>query len=232
MSVISGGLTAYFGSKAAGDAAKAQASSSKAALKLQEDMFDVTREDMMPFLKAEQARLPYTQAALEEYDRLRQEGPGNFEDSDFYKTSLANIDISSEALAKAGAASGVGGGALSKSLLRYAIPETANQRSNWVNEWAATKLNPAAAQGLVGQTPYLGTVGQMGQNAIATGQGLASSALYGGEAIASGYLGRANALTSGLNQASSFPTQLGSMYAMSNLLGGGGLENVSQLSTF
>tara|TARA_Y100000310_G_C20662961_1_gene805802 strand:- start:808 stop:1395 length:588 start_codon:yes stop_codon:yes gene_type:complete len=178
MSFVSGTIGAIMGKKA-GDA---QSDAARYAADVQWRMYEQSREDLMPFLQA-------SYRALADYEGLIAEGPGSFEDSPYYDTLEHGIGEATTALTRQGLASGVGQGAIGKRLQEYAVPLAARERGNWINEWLATKLGPT------GQLATVGPASQAAQNALLTGQGLGQTALYGGEAKASGYLGTGAAIS-------------------------------------
>jgi len=195
VSLVSGML----GSEAASDASNAQYEATKYAMDKYMEMFNISRQDQLPFIQAEQKRLPEIEEAFKKYAAEIEKGPGQFETSDYYKSLTASIDQMTKAAARQGAASGVGGGALQKSLLRELVPLQDQARQGWLTEWYNKKLNPLGTLGMVGQTPYQSTVQTMGLEAIQTGKRLGEAAMAGGQALASGYLGRAAAIQSAIS---------------------------------
>jgi len=213
MSVISG----IVGAITAEDAADEQVDAARYAADIQWKMYEQSREDMLPFLEAGYERIPYEMRGLKDYEQIRKAGPGVFEESPYYATLQGAIGEAANALGREASARGRGMASVGKELTRYAVPLAGQLRGQWINEWLGTKLNPAGAQGLVGGTPYSGTAGNLAQLGYGTGAGMAQSALYGGEAKASGYLGRGAAISGGVNTAIN---TLGSLYGM-GVLGGG-----------
>lgn len=232
MSIVSGTTTGVMGAQAAGDAADAQVESARLSNELQLGMFLRNWYDMKPFREAGYARIPYEQRGLEDYERIRQEGPpqGRFEDSDYYGTLQSSIGQAATALQKQAAARGGGAGSIGRDLAEYAVPLAGQQRGQWeaneLNKWLAGELNPAASAAQVGGTPYINAAGQMAGMGQQTAAGMGQTALYGGQAQASGYLGRqqatSNAIGGGANA-------LGQMYGMYQ---GGGVSPYGAGSQF
>ena len=202
-------ISSMLGAEASEDAADSQYAATKYAMDKYMEMFNISRQDQLPFLQAEQRRIPEIEEAFKKYAAEVEKGPGQFETSDYYKSLTASIDQMTKAAARQGAASGVGGGALQKSLLRELVPLQDKARQGWLTEWYNKKLNPLGTLGMVGQTPYQSTVQSLGQQAMQTGQMMGEAAMAGGQAIASGYLGRASAIQSALEPISTLGTLKG-----------------------
>jgi len=228
MSVISGTVGAVTGASAAGDAAEAGATSAKYAADVQRYIYDTNRKDMMPFLEHAEALLPYDShenayrdtmrsghiAAQDAFQDLWVQGPGSYEDSDWYKDTQKSIDYALEKANKEmGLASTVSGSQYGRDLVNYAVPlaaeKTREGRTNFVNEWINTKLNPLQQNinSLQGNTaavnPAMNLIPSMQSNATSAGQGIADSIMSGGAAQMSGILGQQNALMQGLGGLSS-----------------------------
>lgn len=214
---IGGGL---MGASASDKASKEQQEASRISNELQLGIFLRNWYDMKPFREAAEARLPYQQRGLEEYEQLRQEGPGKFEESDYYGTLQGAIGQAATALGKQAAARGGGAGSIGRDLAAYAVPLAGQMRGQQINEWL-TQLGPAAQQGMVGTTPYLGTTGQMAGMAAQAGRDIGAGIRYGGEARAGGYLGRSAALQSAISGGIGSLTQAYGMYNQQRGDGGG-----------
>lgn len=210
MTVISGAL----GAAGSMQAADAQSEAARYAADLQWKMYQTGRQDMLPFLKAGYARLPFEAKAFRSLYSDIMAGPGTFEKSPYYDTLKSGINEAAQAYARQGLVTGGGAGAVGKPLERYAMSKASELRGNWLNEWLNTKLNPKAMVAY-GQNQGLGTSSQLASNALETGRGMGAAAMYGGEAEASGYLGAASAF-----QGASAP--IANYFMMKNLLGQGG----------
>ena len=216
MSAITGPVQGALAAGASKEAAKIQQETALRALQQQMDMFNISNELLEPFRQAELERLQFTQAGEAAFTQALQEGPGVFEESEFFRTAQSNIDLaiseSANALAKAGAATGQGG-ALGKQLARFAAPfaaqELSNRRGQFVNEFINLKLNPLAQQAQVGASPQAGTTALSAQNALQAGQQFAQTTQFGGQAAASGILGSAAALQQGISNVSAPFQQVG-----------------------
>jgi len=176
MSGISGAIAADSAADASEYAADLQYEATMKGLEVQERMFQQQQTMMQPMVDAELMRHKFTRGGERAFKDVYSKGPGEFKESGYYKDAQANIDLaisdSANALAKSGAASGQGG-ALTKQMGRYAAPyaaqQLAGQRANWLNEWQATKLNPAMQWASLGSNPYVGNSAAAGQNAISAG---------------------------------------------------------------
>lgn len=206
MSVISGTMQAIMGSEASSNAADAQSDAARYAADIQMKMYQQSRKDLLPFMNL---GLEYMKKAGDVYEA----GPGSFEQSPYHDTMEHGIGEAANALARQSLVTGAGAGPTGKALMRYAVPYAAEQRGNWLNEWLTTKLNPALSLGSGGQQ----VAGMMSQNALQSGSNMGQTAMYGGEAAASGYLGRASAINAGMQNALQPVQQLGTMYAADKL---------------
>lgn len=196
---IAGGALAASGAKSA---ARESRKAADAAAEAQLEMFYQSREDQAPWREA-------GMRALEELEREIAAGPGAFEQSPYYQTLMGSIDMMTESAARQGAASGVGGGAVQRSLLEPSMNLAGQMRANWLNEWLARRLNPLQSLSGLGQT----AAGQIAQNAIDTGRTLAGVYSSLGNQLASAYGARLNALSQGvLGAANAVNTALGNYY--------------------
>lgn len=192
-------FSAIFGAQAAGDAADAQTAAAQYAAELQWKMYKQSRADLMPFLQAGYKQIPYQTKALANYVDLIRRGPGSFEKSPYYRTLQASMGEASQALDRSAVARGRGPGTYGKALTDYGMGKAGELRSNWINEWLATKLNPTGQVAQVGTNPYAQYAGQASNLASMMGQSLADLNMQAGQAQASGYLGRYQALQGGLS---------------------------------
>lgn len=104
----------------------------------------------------------------------------------------------------------------------YAYGKALDVHQTETNDWINTQLNPLLAVLGAGQVAS----GQMSNNAMQTGANLGQTALYGGEAKASGYLGQASAWQNALGGFSDLAGLGLSLYG-----GGGGLSNATKYGT-
>jgi len=124
------------------------------------------------------------------------QGPGEFEaspDYQFIKGEAIN------ALDRSAASRGrLRSGAHEKELMILGKNLASTEYDKWLN-WYYQSLNPFLSLAGMGQI----SAGNIGNQALSTGAGLARNALYSGDARASGYINRANvlsgALSSGIN---------------------------------
>lgn len=181
------------GGYAANRAAKAQAQAADRATEAQERMFNRQVELQEPFRQAGVNALPelieasrYTPFSMEQF----QQDPGY---AFRMREGLKALDRSAAAR----------GGLLSGNQLRgvtqfgqdLASQEYTNAFNRYQAERAA-RLNPLQSLTGMGQSTAANVAGQAGQ----LGQSMAGNIIGAGNARASGYMGMANALTSGLGQ--------------------------------
>ena len=91
----------------------------------------------------------------------------------------------------------------------YAYGKALEVHQTQTNDWINTQLNPLLSVLGSGQV----ATSQMSGNAMQTGTNLSNTALYGGEARASGYLGNASAWTSALARESDNVANTGAILA-------------------
>ena len=193
--VIIGGtalLGAYAQSQASRRAASAAWAGADAATRAQLEMYYQSREDMAP----------WREAGIESLNKLiemMEVGPGEFVPGEQpgYKFGYQEF-VEKPTLRMASATGGLGGGGTQKALTRYASDYATQNYQNWLNNWYKS-LTPYQSMAGLGQT----TAGQMGQNALATGQMMGQNMRYAGSARATGYINQGNIwgnMISGLGQ--------------------------------
>jgi hypothetical protein len=207
--------SSLFGSRAASKAADTQAAAADRAAELQAKQFEQTRADQAPYREAGYNALANLQRTAGNVPGAFKFGAGDYQADPGYAFRLAE---GQKALDRQAAARGglISGGAL-KAAQRYGQEMGSQEYQNAFNR-AFTGYgtdvarenqlyNRQAALAGIGQTAT-NLVGQAGQN-YATGAGNALGSYganasnlmtSGGAARASGYVGGANALTSGLGQ--------------------------------
>jgi len=183
--------SSLIGASAAKGAAKTQSAAADRAAELQNEQFQQTRQDQMPWLRAGEQALnklipmtDYTKFGMDQF----QQDPG-------YAFRLAE---GQKALDRSAAARGglISGGAL-KAAQRYGQDMGSQEYMNAFNRYQterAAQLQPLQSLAGVGQTTAA-QLGQAGQN-YATNAG---NMITGGAAAqAAGQVGAANAITGGL----------------------------------
>jgi hypothetical protein len=115
---------------------------------------------------------------------LIEQGPGEFVESPSYQFALGE---GLKGIQRMASATGrLGSGASMKAASRYAEDLASQEYDNFLRRWYQS-LDPYFSLAGLGQM----SAGQSGQNALATGRGVASSYLSRGEAQAAGQLGQA-----------------------------------------
>lgn len=185
--------TSLIGANASSKAAKAQAGAADRAAQLQQDQYMQTREDQAPFREAGVRALPELEAA----SRYTPFGMGQFQQDPGYAFRLSE---GQKALDRQAAARGglISGGAL-KAAQRYGQEMGSQEYTNAFNRYQTernARLNPLQSLAGMSQTAtnQLGAAGQNYANAAGNAYGAA------GQATASGYMGTANAIGSGVGQ--------------------------------
>ena len=193
VAAIGGALVAGVASNMAADT---QADAANQANATQWDMYKQSRQDQLPWLQA-------GQEALGKLPGMIEQGPGDFQASPNYQFVQ---EEGNRGIDRAMAARGLyGSGKAIKDLTRFNTGLAGNEYQNFVNNWIQTKLNPTQSLGNVGQTSAQGLGNQSMNNAAMIGGNLQAA----GQARASGYINKANAVTGGLQGFSDF-------YAMNN----------------
>ncbi len=183
--------SSYIASEAAGDAADVQAGASDRSVALQRQQYEENVARQKPFYDVGVNALP----ELVEASKYTPFGMGQFQADPGYAFRLSE---GQKALERSAAARGglISGGAL-KAATRYGQEMGSQEYTNAFNRYQterAARLNPLQSLTGMGQTTA-NTIGQAGQQmASNVGDAMGNAAA----ARASGYVGQANALTSGL----------------------------------
>lgn len=192
--MIVGGATlasSYMGSRAAKSAAQTQADAANRASDLQNQQYQLTREDQMPWLEAGKGALNKL-IPLTDYQKFDM---SKFEADPGYGFRL---DEGMKALERSAAArGGLLSGATGKNLLRYGQQMGSQEYQNAFNRYQAERaaqLQPLQSLAGVGQTAA-NTLGTLGANYAGNVGNLMTS---GAAAQAAGQVGAANAFTGGL----------------------------------
>ena len=199
--VVGGAIASRGAKKAAG----IQAGAARDAAQLQADQFNQSREDQMPWHQAGVESLTRLKVGLRPNGQFMQD----FGESDFnadpgyqFRLSQGRQGMESSQAARGGLYSG----AALKEAGRFNQGLASQEYGNAYNRFQtnrSNKLNALQSMAGLGQTSA-GQVANLGANSAAN-QG---NALMGaGEARASGYVGQANALNSGISQLSNMYQQ-------------------------
>ena len=184
--------SALIGGNASSNAASTQAAAADRAAELQNQQYQQTRQDQMPWMQAGQTALNALTPLATNYQKF---GMDQFKQDPGYQFRL------SEGLKQLGHAAGARGGLISGQTLKgiqdYAQNSASNEYTNAFNRYQterAAQLAPLQSLAGVGQT----TAAQLG-TAGAANAGAVGNYLTGGAAAqAAGQVGTANAITSGL----------------------------------
>lgn len=184
--------SSLIGANAAGNAASTQAAAANRAADLQNQQYQQTRQDQMPWMQAGQTALNALTPLATNYQKF---GMSQFQQDPGYQFRL------SEGLKQLGHAAGARGGLVSgqtlKGLQDYAQGAASNEYTNAFNRYQTERnaqLNPLQSLAGVGQT----TAAQLGQQGAANAANVGNLMTGGAAAQAAGMVGGANALTSGL----------------------------------
>jgi hypothetical protein len=180
-------------SSASKSAAGTQAASADRAAQLQQQQYEQTREDQMPWMQAGEAALNQLAPLAANYQKF---GQAQFEQDPGYAFRLSE---GQKALDRSAAARGglISGSAL-KAAQRYGQDMGSQEYTNAFNRYQterSAQLNPLQSLAGVGQTTAQ-NLGQAGQN-MATNVG--NAYMGGANAQAAGTIGQANAINQGLS---------------------------------
>ena len=184
--------SALGGSKAASSAASTQAAAANNAAQLQNDQYQQTRQDQMPWMQAGQTALNALTPLATNYT------PFSYNSMTADPGYQFRLQQGQEALGHQNAARGgaVSGTSL-KAMQDYAQNSASNEYNNAFNRYQTERnaqLNPLQSLAGVGQT----TAAQLGQAGAANAGAVGNYLTGGAAAQAAGQVGSANALTSGL----------------------------------
>jgi hypothetical protein len=183
--------SSLLGGSAAKSAASTQVAAADRAAQLQNEQFQQTRQDQMPWLKAGEGALNKLVGAVD-YQKF---GMDQFQQDPGYAFRLAE---GQKALDRSAAARGglISGGAL-KAAGRYGQEMGSQEYMNAFNRYQTERnamLNPLQSLAGVGQT----TAAQLGQTGAANAANVGNLITGGAAANAAGQVGMANAVTGGL----------------------------------
>lgn len=184
-------VSSAIGSSAAKGAAKTQAAAADRAAELQNEQFQQTRQDQMPWLKAGEQALNKL-IPMTDYTKF---GMSQFQQDPGYAFRLSE---GQKALDRSAAARGglISGGAL-RAATRYGQDMGSQEYQNAFNRYQIERnaqLAPLQSLAGVGQT----TAAQLGQTGAANAANVGNLITGAGAAQAAGQIGQANAITGGL----------------------------------
>ena len=190
-------VSSAIGSSAAKGAAKTQSAAADRAAELQNEQFQQTRQDYAPYREAGYNALAELQRTAGNVPGAFKFGAGDYQADPGYAFRLSE---GQKALDRQAAARGglISGGAL-KAAQRYGQEMGSQEFTNAFNRYQtnrANQLQPLQSLMGAGQT----AANTMGGAAANYGTNAGNLITSGGAARASGYVGGANALTSGLGQ--------------------------------
>jgi hypothetical protein len=183
--------SSLIGANAASSAGEAQAGAARDAAQLQNEQYQQTRQDQMPWLKAGEQALNKL-IPLSDYQKF---GMDQFQADPGYAFRLAE---GQKALDRQAAARGglISGNAL-KAAMSYGQQMGSQEYQNAFNRYQAeraSQLAPLQSLAGIGQT----TAGNLGSQGAASAQAQSQYLTGGAAAQAAGQVGAANALTGGL----------------------------------
>ena len=207
--------SSLLGSSSAKSAASTQAAAADRAAELQNQQFQQTRQDQMPWLKAGEGALNKLVGAVD-YQKF---GMDQFQQDPGYAFRLSE---GQKALDRSAAARGglISGGAL-RAAQRYGQDMGSQEYMNAFNRYQAERsamLNPLQSLAGVGQT----TAANLGTAGAANAANVGNLLTGGAAARAAGQVGAANAFTGGLGTYLNYTSNNNLLNA---LRGGGGGAN-------
>ena len=209
------GGSALLGASAAKSAASTQAAAADRAAELQNQQFQQTRQDQMPWMQAGQTALNALTPLATNYQKF---GMDQFQQDPGYAFRLSE---GQKALDRSAAARGglISGGAL-KAAQRYGQDMGSQEYTNAFNRYQTERnaqLNPLQSLAGVGQT----TANQLGQFGAANAANVGNLMTSGAAASGAGQVGAANAVTGGLGTYLNYTSNNNLLNALRNRSGGG-----------
>jgi hypothetical protein len=210
-------VSSAIGSSAAKSAANTQAAAARDAASLQNEQFQQTRQDQMPWLKAGEQALNKL-IPLTDYQKF---GMDQFQQDPGYAFRLSE---GRKALAhQAGARGGLISGQTLKGMQDYAQGAASNEYQNAFNRYQLERnaqLAPLQSLAGVGQT----TAQQLGQTGAANAATVGNYLTGGAAAQAAGQVGQANAITGGLGTYLNYSQNNALLNALRSGQTGGGIN--------
>jgi hypothetical protein len=199
-SIASGAMS----SSASKKAGKAQAASADRASQIQQENFEQTRKDLMPYKQAGDTSLSQLmgQVTPNGYFNQTYTGQDIYSDPSYqFRLQQGQNAIQSSAAAQGGLLSG----ATLKALQNYGQESASQEYSNAYNRFNADQTNRYnRLSNLVGVGQN--AAAQVGNAGAQTSQAIANNTMAGANSIAAGQIGSANAWTDGAQQLGSLAT--------------------------
>ena len=193
-----------YSSKQASKAAKTQAASADRASQIQQENFEQTREDLMPYKQAGDTALGQLMGQMtpDGYFNQTYTGQDIYSDPSYqFRLQQGQDAIQSSAAAQGGLLSG----ATLKALQNYGQESASQEYSNAYNRFNADQTNRYnRLSNLVGIGQN--AAAQVGNAGAQTAQAIANNTMQGANALAAGQIGSANAWTDGAQQLGSLAT--------------------------
>lgn len=193
-----------YSSKQAGKAAKTQAASADRASQIQQENFEQTRKDLMPYKQAGDTALSQLMGQMtpDGYFNQTYTGQDIYSDPSYqFRLQQGQDAIQSSAAAQGGLLSG----ATLKALQNYGQESASQEYSNAYNRFNADQTNRYnRLSNLVGIGQN--AAAQVGNAGAQTSQAIANNTMAGANALAAGQIGSANAWTNGAQQLGSLAT--------------------------
>ena len=193
-----------YSSRQAGKAAKTQAASADQASQIQQENFEQTRKDLMPYKQAGDTSLSQLMGQMtpDGYFNQTYTGQDIYSDPSYqFRLQQGQDAIQSSAAAQGGLLSG----ATLKALQNYGQESASQEYSNAYNRFNADQTNRYnRLSNLVGIGQN--AAAQVGNAGAQTAQAVANNTMAGANALAAGQIGSANAWTNGAQQLGSLAT--------------------------
>jgi hypothetical protein len=191
-------------SSASKKAGKAQAASADRASQIQQENFEQTRKDLMPYKQAGKTSLNQLMGQMtpDGYFNQAYTGQDIYSDPSYqFRLQQGQDAIQSSAAAQGGLLSG----ATLKALQNYGQESASQEYSNAYNRFNADQTNRYnRLSNLVGIGQN--AAAQVGNAGAQTSQAIANNTMAGANSIAAGQIGSANAWTDGAQQLGSLAT--------------------------
>ena len=201
---VVGAAGSAYASKQSGKAAKAQAASADRASQIQQENFEQTRKDLMPYKQAGDTSLNQLMGQMtpDGYFNQTYTGQDIYSDPSYqFRLQQGQNAIQSSAAAQGGLLTG----ATLKALQNYGQESASQEYGNAYNRFNADQTNRYnRLSNLVGIGQN--AAAQVGNAGAQTSQAIANNTMAGANALAAGQIGSANAWTNGAQQLGSLAT--------------------------
>ena len=199
-----GAAGSAYASKKSSSAAQTQAASADRASQIQQENFEQTRKDLMPYKQAGDTSLSQLMGQMtpDGYFNQTYTGQDIYSDPSYqFRLQQGQDAIQSSAAAKGGLLTG----ATLKALQNYGQESASQEYSNAYNRFNADQTNRYnRLSNLVGIGQN--AAAQVGNAGAQTAQAVANNTMAGANSIAAGQIGSANAWTNGAQQLGSLAT--------------------------